>query len=59
MCSSATWAAVIAYACSYGVEDNNVINEVALEVGATTYSSPSAMQACIVDTFNRHGVHMV
>ncbi len=59
MCVMGEWAAVMAFAAAYHIQDDEIVNAVATDVGGQMYSTPAALRAGIVKSFATHGINMV
>mgnify|MGYP000054621500 FL=1 len=53
------WAAVMAFAATYNIQDSKVINDVAMEISHADFASPADLRQGIVKAFDKHGIHMV
>lgn len=59
MCTMGVYAAVMAYAAAYRVNDEQVINAVADQISQEVFSTPSALQSALFKAFDSRGIHMV
>ena len=59
MCQMGEWAAVMAFASTYNIQDGKMINDVALNIGGRTYPTPAALRTEIIKEFAKHGIRMV
>ncbi len=59
MCTMGVYAAVMAYAASYNVKDQQIINAVADQISKETFPTAAALQSALFKAFDSQGIRMV
>lgn len=59
MCTMGVYAAVMAYAASYNIKDQQVINAVADQIGQDYFPTAAALQSALFKAFDSQGIRMV